>query len=167
MEGEEEARVAVASLVPKTPQRHPTNGSICDNFVLDVQATTFNVCKNCGQARAAHVDFSRASDELKGKLVKREATMRTSPTVCSTASVAAGSKACENFRRDLSGASFDSCVCGFPKTAHETKALTHGAGAELTRKLTKSKVTDPEPVDAAPGRSTGDRDCKCAGCVVS
>lgn len=42
---------------------------------------------------------------------------------------------CRKFRRDLSGKSFDSCVCGRSKAEHDRKELTRGASEELTSKL--------------------------------
>ena len=43
--------------------------------------------------------------------------------------------ACARFRRDLSGKTFDSCVCGFAKRDHDAKEPTRGASEELTAKL--------------------------------
>lgn len=129
----------------------------CEQFSLDVEATTFNICINCGAPRAAHIDFSRATDELKGKLGKRD-VINNGADVRGASSA---SRACGNFRRDLSGATFDACVCGFPKSQHLVKALTHGAGDELARKL--SKKTKSEAVEARRGPEGN----VCAGCVVA
>mmetsp|Transcript_19309 Transcript_19309/g.60747 ORF Transcript_19309/g.60747 Transcript_19309/m.60747 type:complete len:147 (-) Transcript_19309:49-489(-) len=133
-------------------------GEVCDNFVLDVAATTFNICKNCGAAKAKHVNFCRATDELKGKLDKRDAinSTQSSHNVLEAA--------CGNFRRDLSGATFDACVCGFPKSAHVIKALTHGAGNELAMKLTKSGK--PLPASAAEDARQREAPCACS-CAIS
>ena len=38
---------------------------------------------------------------------------------------------CRNFRRDLSGRSYDSCVCGWAQGDHGAKEPTRGASSEL------------------------------------
>lgn len=145
------------SRIPKTPQK--ANG-VCGNFCLDVEASTFNICKNCGAPKREHVKFCRATDELRGKLDKREMINTSSSTVSASSEVA-----CSRFRRDLSGTTFDMCICGFQKKAHEIKALTHGAGDELAKKLSKSAKSESASSETLeiPNRK---RACQCAGCAI-
>jgi len=132
----------------------------CEAFELDVAATTFNICKRCKLPKADHVNFNRASAELKCKLARRDQI--NSPTTTKRK----GSVCCSNFRRDLSGNSFDTCVCGFPKSAHEVKPLTTGAGEELERKLARTASAQRDDVDDHDGRPSrgggGDNPCHCA-----
>jgi len=136
----------------------PVTPAPCLGFELDVEATTFNICKHCGLARAVHSDFSRASEELKGKLAKRDG--KNSPREAATKS----RECCSAFRRDLAGTSFDTCVCGFPKSAHEIKGHTYGAGKELERKLTlkaKKSMDDERESDKQDDRAN-EHSCHCA-----
>mmetsp|Transcript_18730 Transcript_18730/g.28239 ORF Transcript_18730/g.28239 Transcript_18730/m.28239 type:complete len:152 (-) Transcript_18730:2479-2934(-) len=112
LSGETESKSTEDDGLPKVcPPVEP-----CGNFELDVAATTFNICKNCHLPKAAHINFSRASTELKGKLDKRDEINKSRRIVQEE-----GSKCCNNFRRDLSGTTFDMCVCGFIKSDHVKK----------------------------------------------
>lgn len=139
------------------------NEAPCQGFVLDVAASTFNICKKCGAPKAAHVTFSRASAELKGKLGKRD---RINAAVQRTESA---DSACGDFRRDLKGTTFDMCICGFPKSAHVVKALTHGATDELAKKLLREPAAPDRQVEDTdrPVVRSKDSSCRCTGCLIS
>mmetsp|Transcript_20052 Transcript_20052/g.25941 ORF Transcript_20052/g.25941 Transcript_20052/m.25941 type:complete len:543 (+) Transcript_20052:80-1708(+) len=109
-----------------------TNNSIkkaCTKFELDVDATTFNTCKNCGLPKISHNSYSRASEELKCKLVTRKSESIIERPKSEV------NECCDNFTRDLTGTSFDTCICGFSKSAHENKMNWNGANDELASKL--------------------------------
>mmetsp|Transcript_11102 Transcript_11102/g.13868 ORF Transcript_11102/g.13868 Transcript_11102/m.13868 type:complete len:201 (+) Transcript_11102:167-769(+) len=124
----------------------------------------FNICKICQRPKIEHVQFSITSDELKSKLTKRNQKgkkERTTSTIC-----------CEKFQRDLSGNSFDTCVCGFPKSAHVKKEITSGANFELTKKLTKRTKDESNAVVAASkntslSRNTKRRSSFLGSCVLA
>lgn len=134
-------------------------------FELDVAASTFNICRKCGAPKAAHVTFSRASEELRGKLGKRNKINADARQTESADS------ACSKFRRDLKATTFDMCICGFPKPAHVVKALTHGATDELAKKLLKEPgdLAKKEPIETytdMPVRSK-ESSCRCSGCLIA
>ena len=141
---------------PSHPLPADVESQPCDKFELDLDAATFNMCKRCQLPKSKHVSFNRQSNELKCKLVKRDAKMTPLAKQQST-------ECCDNFRRDLSGTTFDTCVCGFPKTAHEIKPLTTGAGKELKRKLDKT-TSQPIVDDADDLRSP--EACHCDTCTI-
>lgn len=115
--------------MPETPPRDGA-GAPCGRFELAVDAAGYNVCRHCGSRKADHERRpSLRSPELSMKLSRRESMNEAlDPYDADTRERIARGEArtlrepCARFRRDLSGQTFDSCVCGRSKSDHASAA---------------------------------------------
>lgn len=123
----------------------------CGRFEIDLNSIEHNKCRTCGFLKSAHAPLPMlASPELRRKLSKRDSINESIDAHDGdSAATRRGdvrprrlAMPCGNFRRDLSGLSFDSCVCGYPKSDHENKELTSGASRELREKLRGASLRD-------------------------
>lgn len=114
----------------------------CGSFALDLAAEIgHTTCRRCGFPKRAHgPPATLQSPELRRKLSKRESINGAvelhdgddlRERLRGDVHRGGAPRPCRNFRRDLSGRSYDSCVCGWAQGDHGAKEPTRGASSEL------------------------------------
>ena len=122
------------------PQGAPSTDGVCNKFRVDVNASEFGVCANCGRKqkdhRAQNVNPARAAlKSLKSVKVNTSAGDH----------VAINGKACKNYAVDPNGKRFGDCLCGFSKADHKEK--DEDPAAAMLRKLKEKNKSARERED--------------------
>lgn len=113
----------------------------CTDYKIDKIAATFGQC-TCGYSRAAHDEKKvNPAKVARNSLHVTEKDSPERPT-------GKQDEACANFSLDTSAtAGFGQCLCGHPKTAHNT--LTENPAAAALSRLNRGSVTKTEGNDVA------------------
>jgi len=139
LSAETPALVPMTRLDPNSEQM--CHNMACTDYKVDISAATFGQC-TCGYSRAAHDEKKvNPAKVARNSLHVTEKDSPGRPT-------GKQDEACANFVLDTSAtAGFGLCLCGHPRTAHNT--LTENPAAAALSRLNRGSVTKTEGNDVA------------------
>mmetsp|Transcript_126 Transcript_126/g.397 ORF Transcript_126/g.397 Transcript_126/m.397 type:complete len:1140 (+) Transcript_126:259-3678(+) len=133
---------------------HEDTGSDAGTY-LESDASPHSTPSVASRKYMSGIPVLGANDEMRALLERRQMKNREhgSEKTIMTESTAPGDGPCDNFRLDMTAATFNTCQCGFPKSQHSTSggsAKTFASGSFRSGSMRFSQKFAAPPVPPAP-----------------